>query len=54
MKLHILINIIGPTISVQSIFRSVGQKVSFLGGPVGDFEACDDDHMLLMVDLKCQ
>ena len=54
MKLQILININGPATSVQSIFQTIGQKVCFLCGPVGDFEACDDDHMLLMVNLKCR
>ena len=50
MKFHILIGTSGPATSVQSISRSVGQKVCFLGRPVGGFGVANDDQMILMAD----
>ena len=49
MQFQTYINFNMPATSVQSISRSVGQKVHFLGWPAVDFEAHDDDHMLLMI-----
>ena len=49
MQLQTYINFNVPATSVQSIFRSVGRKVYFLGCPAVDFEARDDDHMLLII-----
>ncbi len=46
MQFQILVNINEPATSVQSISRSVGQKVHFLDRPVDDFEASDDDPMI--------
>lgn len=50
MQFQTLVNTNGPATSVQSISRSIGQKVSFLGWPVGDPEALDDDFMSLRAD----
>ena len=50
MQFQTLININEPATSVQSISRSVGQKVHFLDRPVDDFEASDDDSMIPAVD----
>ena len=50
MQLQILTDTNGPATSVQSISRSVGQKVCFLGRPVGDFGVSDDDPMISAAD----
>ena len=50
MKIQTLVATNGPATSVQSISRSVGQKVCFLGRSVDDFEASDDDSMISMAD----
>ena len=50
MQNQILININEPATSVQSISRSVGQKVCFLGRPVGSFGVSDDDQMISMAN----
>ena len=50
MKFQILIGTSGPATSVKSILRSVGQKVCFLGRPVGDFGVSDDDRMISTAD----
>ena len=51
MQIQILVDTNGPATSVQSISRSVRQKVCFLGWPVGDFGVSNDDRMILMADL---
>ena len=51
MQLQTLVDTNGPTASVESISRSVGRKVYFLGLSVGDFEALDDDSMISVADL---
>ena len=50
MQIQTLVDTNGPATSVQSISRSVGQKVCFLGRPVGDFEVFDNDQMISMAD----
>ena len=50
MQFVTLIDANGLTTSVQSISRSVGQKVCFFGRLVGDFEASDDDSIISTVD----
>ena len=50
MRIQTLVDTNGPATSVQSISRSVGQKVCFLGRPVGVFGVSDDDQMILMAD----
>ena len=46
IQFQTLIDTNGPATSVQSISRSVGQKVCFLGQPVGDSEGLDDDFII--------
>ena len=53
LQLHTLIAISGLVPSILSISRSIGHKVYFLGQSIGDFEASDDDPMVLMVDPRC-
>ena len=50
MKIQTLVDTNGLATSVQAISRSVGQKVNFLGRPVGDFGVSDDDQMISMAD----
>ena len=50
MRIQTLVDTNGPATAVQSISRSVGQKVYFLGRPVGGFGVSNDDPMILMVD----
>ena len=50
MQIQTLVDTNGPATSVQSISRSVGQKVYFLGQPVGGFGVSDDDQMISMAD----
>ena len=50
MQFQTMIDTNGPPTSVQSISRSVRQKVCFLGQPVDDSEALDDDSMISTVD----
>ena len=50
MQIQTLVDTNGPATSVQSISRSVGQKVYFLGRPVGGFSVSDDDQMISMAD----
>ena len=50
MQIQILVDTNGPAISVQSISRSVGQKVCFLGRPVDNFGVCNDDRMISKAD----
>ena len=53
MKIQTLVATNGPATSVQSISWSVGQKVCFLGRPVGSFGVSDDDQMISMADPWC-
>ena len=46
MRIQTLVDTNGPATSVQSISRSIGQKVCFLGRPVGSFGVSDDDQMI--------
>ena len=50
MQFQTLVDTNGPVTSVQLISQSIGQKVCFLGQPVGDSEASDDDLMILTAD----
>ena len=50
MQIQTLVDTNGPATSVQSISRSVGQKVCFLGRPVDNSEASDDDFMISKAD----
>ena len=45
-----LVDTNGPATSVQSISRSVGQKVYFLSWPVGGFGVSNDDRMISTAD----
>ena len=53
MQIQTLVDTNEPATFVQSISRSVRQKVYFLGRPVGDFGVSDDDQMILVVDPWC-
>ena len=50
MQIHILVDTNGPATSIQSISRSIGQKVCFVGLLVGNSEALDDDFMISTAD----
>ena len=50
MQIQTLVDTNGPATSVQSISRSVGQKVYFLSRSVDGFGVSDDDQMILMAD----
>ena len=50
MQIQTLVDNNGPATSVESISRSVGPKVCFLGRPVGDFGVSNDDRMISMAD----
>ena len=51
MQFQRLVDTNGPATSMQLISRSIGQKVCFLGRPVGDSEVSDDDFIILTADL---
>ena len=53
MKIQTLVATNGPATFVQPISWSVGQKVCFLGRPVGSFGVSDDDQMILIADPWC-
>ena len=50
MRIQTLVDTNGPATFVQSISRSVGQKVCFLGRLVGDFGVSNDDRMISKAD----
>ena len=50
MQIQTLVDTNGLATFVQSISRSVGYKVCFLGRPVGGFGVFDDDQMISMAD----
>ena len=50
MQIQTLVGTNGPATSVQSISRSVRQKVCFLGRPVSGLGVSNDDQMILMAD----
>ena len=50
MQIQTLVDTNEPATSVQPISRSVGQKLYFLGRPVGGFGVSDDDQIILVAD----
>ena len=54
IQFQTLVDVSVPTTSVQSISRSGGQKVCFLGRSVDNFEVSDDDSMIPAADPRCR